>query len=378
MDFIFCPICGKKLKEINDSHLKIHKLTIKQFDELYPTSIRFIKNDENRLSRYQAFNFNNLNVVRSLSREEVVSILEKDVLDEKGRIKKIFSKDYYIRKNNLIEFLENVLYYTSFLKSGAGIVERLHCLYNNINTYPKCEICENRLMKFKGHFNNGSFGKFYSSKCNRMANNPHDFMSEETRCLKAKKLSEARTGVRFNQRWKNKLKVAANREEVKEKKKKACLELYGVENPGVLGAFSSKSAREYIITFLEENGICKNRCYFKDVDTGKKEFFQMVYVPFLKKKKYFCYDLVVFKDEEAYKSKNIKEIELVLEYNGPWHYEEHEVSGHEEEPSMPYKTCKHTKKQTYELDKIKMDHICNYANSVTVFNEKTGKFVFIK
>ncbi len=35
IDYVICPICGKRCKEINNFHLKTHNITVKQFEELY-------------------------------------------------------------------------------------------------------------------------------------------------------------------------------------------------------------------------------------------------------------------------------------------------------------------------------------------------------
>lgn len=43
IDYVICPICNKKVKEINTAHLKIHNLNVKMFDELYPNYERLSK-----------------------------------------------------------------------------------------------------------------------------------------------------------------------------------------------------------------------------------------------------------------------------------------------------------------------------------------------
>jgi hypothetical protein len=43
VDYVICPICGKRVKEINTSHLKLHDLTVKMFDDLYPNFERLSK-----------------------------------------------------------------------------------------------------------------------------------------------------------------------------------------------------------------------------------------------------------------------------------------------------------------------------------------------
>jgi len=35
-DYVICPLCGKRLTEINNFHLKYHNITFSEFDKLYP------------------------------------------------------------------------------------------------------------------------------------------------------------------------------------------------------------------------------------------------------------------------------------------------------------------------------------------------------
>ena len=65
--------------------------------------------------------------------------------------------------------------------------------------------------------------------------------------------------MKLSDDWKNKLKVAANSNEVKNMKQSTCFDRYGTKNPGVLGAYSSKSARDYIVKLLAERNIDLNK-----------------------------------------------------------------------------------------------------------------------
>lgn len=38
IDYVICPICGKFFREINKDHLKLHNLTIKEYEKLYPNN----------------------------------------------------------------------------------------------------------------------------------------------------------------------------------------------------------------------------------------------------------------------------------------------------------------------------------------------------
>jgi len=43
VDYVICPICNEKLKEINNVHLKYHNMTPPEFDKTYPNNKRISK-----------------------------------------------------------------------------------------------------------------------------------------------------------------------------------------------------------------------------------------------------------------------------------------------------------------------------------------------
>lgn len=131
-----------------------------------------------------------------------------------------------------------------------------------------------------------------------------------------------------------------------------------IQSPGVLGAYSSKTARNYILELLDSRGFDPSLAMFKD--DNRKEFWQMIYVPFLNKKRYFSYDLVVFSDRNSFESKDLNNIDLVFEYNGPWHYRSEDILGVENLPATPYKSNKFTRAQQIMLDNIKLTHIIQF------------------
>jgi hypothetical protein len=289
-----------------------------------------------------------------------------------------------IQNKQLIPFFKSLYYHTSFLNPSTSIKERCYCLYNDVIKYPNCLVCNKHVTTFQKNFSTGYYGKFCNHKCNRAYNNPHDYMSTETDKKMRNKLSVARKLLFKNgmpEKWKKKLSDSASKEVVKNKKKKTNLDRYGVENAGILGAYYSKSATIYINKFIELNGIDKNLCFYYDKDLGKKEFFQMLYTPILDKQKYYSYDLVVFKDLDSFTKKDLNGIELVLEYNGPWHYLKKDVINHENEKAVPYtknNTYKYTKKEVYEMDKIKIEHILKYSKKALIYFEKHDKLIEIK
>src|SRR5208283_2625271 len=77
--------------------------------------------------------------------------------------------------------------------------------------------------------------------------------------------------------------------ETMEKFKAICMEKYGVENPGVLGAVASKAGEKYIRNFISENKIDESKCYFKNGGINKNEYFLNVYDKKLQKYVFYSY-----------------------------------------------------------------------------------------
>jgi hypothetical protein len=166
-------------------------------------------------------------------------------------------------------------------------------------------------------------------------------------------------------KWRRKLKAAAGKKSVKSRKAATCLRRYGVENPGVLGAYHSKEATKFIISFLNERGIPRSRARFHDSASGNKEFFQVI--TFNNRSRYVSYDLTVFKTDAAARRGDASNVETILEYNGPWHCSKEEVVGHENEPSVPYRGCRTTKLAAYLLERAKIERALAIANEVVVY-----------
>lgn len=309
-----------------------------------------------------------ITATNTLSQKECKTVIEKCLLNKnKLKLLPIIQRDWFIKKHNLIPFYESIFYHTSNL--NISLVERLYRIYNSKYDMQVCKHCKIRPVTFH-NFKEG-FKTFCSFSCNATYNKPSQKLSLEVKKRKSQKISQARIGLKFSEEWKNKLKKSAQSTEVKKKKANTNLAKYGVTNTGVLGAFSSTSAKKYIESLLQIWKIDINCIMYKNDDIGKKEFWQMIDVPFLNKKRFFSYDLVIFNDLESCDNKDISKINLVFEYNGPWHYRKEEIAGKENEPATPYKSNKFTKLQVYELDQLKMYHIllCG-AKEVLIYWEK--------
>ena len=132
-------------------------------------------------------------------------------------------------------------------------------------------------------------------------------------------------------------------------------------NPGVLGAYSSKSAEKYIREFIKENNIRENCCYFKNGGISGREYFLNLFDEKIDKYIYLSYDLVVI-DE-------FRNIILALEYNGPWHYRKCDVDIDPNGPSTPYIKSR-SKIESYSFDILKLNLIFEKCKNVKIYLER--------
>lgn len=272
------------------------------------------------------------------------------------------------------DILKEIMDYTQFLDETYPLKIRIYCIVNDIIEIPLCPVCNTNKAKFQGHFHNGYFS-YCSNSCANVIGSSKLRRTEKSLKERAKRTSETRkingsynptTETRF------KMSLKAKSKEVQNKKKLTNLERYGVENPGVLGAYTSKAAYNYIIDFLERHCYDERHCYFHGGGVNGKEFYQNIYNEFSNKMDYISYDLVVFETETDAKNKNLHKIVCVLEYNGPWHYTLIEMSEDPDGPATPYKNNKtsKTKRQTYEQDNKKYKLMKQYTNEIFVYWEK--------
>lgn len=288
----------------------------------------------------------------------------------KNRLNSNLSKEYFIKKNKLLPYFETLYYYTNFLDKKANYIERLYCIFNNIKEQPKCIVCSKIVRFYKG-FISGYYSKFCSYNCNGKINNPHhSCLTNKQIDLIHKKIGNKLKGRKID--WL--IYSDEKKKEIVRKRSKTNIKKYGFANAGILGAYSSKSAELFIRNYILENNINENKCYFKNGGINNKEFFQMIKIN--EKFRYFSYDLVIFKTEIDAINKNLNNIELILEYNGPWHYLETEVMYLGHLPATPYKNNKNTKtiSETYNLDYIKKEHMLKYTKNYLIYWEKLKCF----
>lgn len=299
------------------------------------------------------FDLSQLQPEQLLTKEECKCLIKAALINPKNQgLYQIWQRVWFVQKYDLIPLIKSIMYYTQDL--NISFVERVYRVYYDNYENNMCINCKTHVVNFDT-FTVG-FNKFCSFSCNAIYNKPITKLTEESRLQRSQKLSQARLGKKFTEEWKKNLKIAASNPITKKKKQDTCKKLYGTENPGVMGAYSSKSATAFIKDYLAANNIDAECCMFKD-SNGSKEFWQMVFVPMLDKHKYMSYDLVIFDSPESKLAKDITKIVTVMEYNGPWHYTKDDIIGREEEPATPYQGNRFTKQQVYEMDDRKIKHI---------------------
>lgn len=330
-----CKFCG-----IENERLVVHASHIRKFHK------------EKQV--YKKVDFSKIESVENITLFELKKYISENIFIN-NRINPSFSNYNFIIKRDLIKYLSNIKYHTSFLNDSEKLKIRIYCILNDIQEYPKC-LCGNIIEKFINNFN-----KFCTQSCaNRFSNYQREssFYKEVGRkIVKTRRLNNSYIPT---DNFKNYLKDKNNYDKFKE----TCFIKYGVYNPGVLGAYSSKSAEKYIRNYIKDNNINEEMCYFKNGGVSGREYFLNIYNDNLHKYMYVSYDLVVIDV-----NKNIIE---VLEYNGPWHYRKYQV---DEEPfsnSTPYPKSK-TKIETYNYDILKLNTIFEKCKNIKIYWEDDKK-----
>lgn len=292
-------------------------------------------------------------------------LLDNNIVTKKNKVNTQIQRREKFKPH--IEYIKNVCEF------DAGLLEMIYCLYNALDKQPQCKMCTN-IARFMG-FKKG-YAKYCNHKCYASDLHNYDYGlvtkdAEKRRCM-VKKATDTRIkngNYNFSSEHKNKLSISAKKSI--HKKRKTCKERYGVENPGVMGGYSSKAANSYIKKFIADRNIDLDCCLFNDAESNKKELFQMIYMPKTNKMKYTQYDLVVFKSKESAKNKNINDIILVLEYNGPWHYTLKETMADPYSLTTPYRgnTNNTQKIESFIYDKMKRKHF-NHVKEYYTFWEK--------
>lgn len=287
-------------------------------------------------------------------------IFTKNFYTNKNQVNRNILCEQFITNTKAMPIYESIFYHTSFLDDDYSLKERIKSIVYEITEYPKCKCCGIILDKI--------FKSFCSPKCNATFNKPQSNMTtQEKKKMFAKMVQTRKKDGSYNPSEETKIKMSNSAKLSMNKKRKTNMKRYGVENPGVLGAYSSKAAENYILDYLGKNNIDINTCLFKHREI--KEFFQMVFDEKINKHRYFSYDLVVFDSIESKNKKDTTKINLVLEYNGPWHYKKSMVNDIKA-PATPYKNSPSIEECIYG-DNLKLNHIKQFTDNILIFWEKT-------
>jgi hypothetical protein len=129
------------------------------------------------------------------------------------------------------------------------------------------------------------------------------------------------------------------------------------KNNNYIKSTNSEEARNYIKKYIKEKNYKLNQCAFSDIEKGLYEW------GYHYEGKWILYDLVVF--EEGFRGNKDKIIEI-LEYHGPFHYNEKDVKERGDEKATPWAKSKITIKESYEIDRIKEKFAKSLTPKVTI------------
>jgi hypothetical protein len=192
-------------------------------------------------------------------------------------------------------------------------------------------------------------------------------------------------------------------EEIKKKKIETCLKNYGVEHPrhssivknksmetsikkygvpypmqnkdiaakgtatkvlkgGFAKSNSSKEASTFIRSYIEKQGYSLDQCAFDDEEYELHEW------GIYHNGRWILYDLVIF--ESGHRGDKQKIIEI-LEYHGPFHYNENDVQERGNKQAFPWKSNKMTIEESFNRDREKENLAKMLTNKYTiVWSEK--------
>lgn len=315
-------------------------------------------------SQYVNFDFTKIKKSNEINIMSLKKLILENGLIKNGKPNNLINRNFFVNKHLII--FQNVFYYTDFLSNHVKISERLYCILNNLIDNENCE-CGKKIIKFKNFIS--GYNQYCSQSCsNRYTNFKRD---EKIYKLIGNKTSTTRIlngTYNVTDETRKKQSKSALDPIVKRKKELTNIKRYGLSNPGVLGAYSSKSAENFIRNYIKENNINENICYFKNGGINKKEYYQIILDNTNGGKKYVSYDLTIFKDKE------LTTLDKIIEYNGPWHYRYNDYINRPNEPATPYKNSK-TIKDAYNFDILKNNHIFALGIDIFIYWEDTKTLV---
>lgn len=154
----------------------------------------------------------------------------------------------------------------------------------------------------------------------------------------------------------SKMKAACKDPSVTKRRRETLIKRYNTPNTlGIQPRFSTM-AFKYIKDYIKHNNIDESCCYYARGGINNKEY---VYFD-VEKQKHIMFDLVVI-------DVNTREIKLILEYNGPFHWTENDVKDDPDSSSTWFKTNSMTKLESYNHDQYKLNIAKKISKHVVVY-----------
>jgi len=154
----------------------------------------------------------------------------------------------------------------------------------------------------------------------------------------------------------NKMKLAYQNSDITKRRRRTLLARYNTSNTLGIQPKFSKMAYNYIKEYIKQNNINESCCYYARGGINNREY---VYFD-AEKQKHIMYDFVVINPDT-------KKIELILEYNGPFHWTLNDVLRDPNSLSTWFKTNSITKLESYNHDQYKLDIAKKISKKVIVY-----------
>jgi hypothetical protein len=165
----------------------------------------------------------------------------------------------------------------------------------------------------------------------------------------------------------NKMKRACQNPDVSKRRRETLLARYSTVNTLGIQPRFSKMAYEYIKNYIKHNNIDESRCYYARGGINNREY---VYFD-ADKQKHIMFDFVIINTET-------KEIELILEYNGPFHWTADDIAKDPNSSATWFKTNSMTKLESYNHDQYKLNIAKNISKNVIVYWLRNDRIEQIK
>jgi hypothetical protein len=154
----------------------------------------------------------------------------------------------------------------------------------------------------------------------------------------------------------SKMKIACQNPDVIKRRRETLLKRYNTSNTLRIQPRFSKMAYEYIKNYIKQNNLDVSCCYYAKGGINNREY---VYFD-SDTQKHIMFDLVVINNET-------KKIELIFEYNGPFHWTEDDVRQDPYSSSTWFKTNSMTKLESYNYDQYKLNIAKKISTNVVVY-----------